>query len=321
MLGRDVLTGGETLRRKMLPALGLTLAAVALALVGASGASAQTPSPVLSTGASEFQPSASPGYLAWAEAPKTHPDRVNAYARPNGQPRIRMNAPGTYGFTTGGAIDGTTAVYGERLDAMQPGDLKFFDLVTGRRTDPPPGVNTTRYHEWGGSLAGDWLLFDRETISTSTERIVLFNLRTRQAKQLDIARGRAYAQAGSVRGNYAVWIKCSRSTRCNTYVHDISAGTTQAVPNPAHKAQYAASVTSGGVVYFAESSSVACGSGLALWRYPLGGVRTKVLSLGKGRDVSETSPLVNPDGSTTLFYDRYACRTGRADIFKVDLRP
>jgi hypothetical protein len=91
------------------------------------------------------------------------------------------------------------------------------------------------------------------------------------------------------------------------------------VPNPLRRSQYAVSTTAAGVVYFAESRSIDCGSALGLWRYPLGGTRTKLLSLPRGRDVSELSPLLNPDGSTTLFYDEFQCRTLTSDIFKLSL--
>jgi hypothetical protein len=306
----------EEILRRTLPAT-----ALAVLLVGCSASAAQTPVPVLATAAIESQPAAAAGWLAWSESPRTRPTQVSVYARATGQPRLRLNAPGTIAFTTGGAIDGTNVVYSERLDLDQPGDLRFFDLGTGARTDPPAGVNTARAHEWGGARSGDWLLFERETIATSTERIILFNLRTGQAKQLDVTSGRAYAQTGGMRGNYATWIRCSRQTRCTTYVHDIAAGTTVAVPNPSKRAQYAASVTATGVVYFAESRDINCGANVALWRYPVGGTRTKLLSIARGRDVSEMSALRNPDGSTSLFFDRYVCRTGAADILRLEVAP
>jgi len=297
------------------------LAAVVSALLAAPSAAAQTPIPVLATPALELQPAAGGPYFAWTEAPRAHPTRFNAYARSEGQRRFMLNARGTRGFTTGGAIDGTRLVYGQRPSTTKPGDLKLFDLVTRTRSNPPAGVNTRRNHEASGSLSGDWLLFFSETLSTSTERIVLFNLVTLEARQLDIARGRAYVQSGSVRGGYATWIKCPRSTRCNAYVYDIATRAKLRVPNPLRKSQYAASITAAGVVYFAESRSVDCGSSLALWRYPLGGTRTKLLSLSRGYDVSDLSPLVNVNGSTTLFYDRFRCRTGASDIFKLALAP
>jgi hypothetical protein len=292
------------------------------ALIGAPPAVAQQPSPVLATPASEMSPAAGGSYLAWTQGRTARPARFNAYAKREGQPKFRLNAPDTHGFTTGGAIDGTMLVYGQRPSLRKPGDLKLFNLLTRTRTDPPAGVNTRRNHEAIGSLSGEWLLFYRETLPTAIEqsaRIMLFNLVTREVRQLDIALGRTAVQPGAVRGNYATWIRCARPTRCNAYAYNIVTRAKLRVPNPLRRAQYAVSITAAGVVYFAESKSINCGSALGLWRYPLGGTRTKLLSLPRGRDVSDLSPLVNTDGSTTLFYDRFRCRTDTSDIFKVVL--
>jgi hypothetical protein len=272
-------------------------ALVAFSIVPPSDAAAQTPIPVLATRAVEAQPAAGGLYLAWIEAPGVRSTRFNAYARLEGQPRFRLNAPGTQGFTTGGAIDGARLVYGQ-VKGRRPGDLMLFDLVTRTRSSPPTGVNTRRSHESGGSLSGDWLLFTRGTRATLTARIVLFNLATGEARQLDIARGKTIVGAGAVRGGYATWVKCRRPTRCDTYVYDIAAG----------------------VVYFVESRRADCRPGVAaIWRYPLGGTQTRLLSLPRGRDPSDLSPLVNADGSTTLFYDSIRCRTGASDILKLVL--
>ena len=276
--------------------------------------------PVRATKADERQPAAAPGLLAWTEAPRAHRLRFGAYVRRDGGPRIRLNPRGTVGFTSGGAIDGTRVVFEQRRRFRSPGDLKVFDLATRRVGDPAPGVNTPE-HEKGASLSGRWLLFTR--ISNTTDEVVLLDLITGRTRRLAAAEGRASADSGTVAGNYAAWIKCPRRTRCNAYVADITTGAVTRVPNPRRRSQYAVSVTAAGVVYFAESRSIDCGSGLALWHYRLGADRLKLVSLPRGRDVSTTSPLVNADGSTTLFYDsvrfRPRCRDLGSDIVKIEV--
>jgi hypothetical protein len=296
----------------------LLAAAGAIPLIAAVAvAASQSPTPALKTAGDEREPAVDGSYLAWTEAPRAHPDRFRAYARKGGKPRFRVNRRGTVGFTWGGAIDGKRLVYGQARNARAQSDLKFFDLASRKRTGPPAGVNTARI-ENGASLSGDWLLFRREKRARSSFRIILFNPVTKEAITLDAAHLRRYAQPGNVGGNYATWIRCRRFTFCTTFVYDIAAGTRSRVPNPSHRAQYAASITAGGVVYFAESDGGNCGAHIALWRYPLGETRTKLISLPRDRDPLVTSPLVAA-GGTTLFFDGINCRTSRGDIFKLPL--
>jgi len=287
--------------------------------VASMTAASQPPVPVLATGADERYPAATDSFLAWAEAPKLHPHRFNVYVRPHGRPRFKANVRGTVGFVGAGAIDGTTLVYAQRPSFHAQADLKFLDLTTRTRSNPPGGVNTEQ-PEGAASLAGNWLLFSRGTPSTFTQRIILFNLATHKTKQLAVARGASYAQPGIVEGNYASWIECRNNRHCNAYVYDIAARSTRRLPNPLRRSQYAVAVTAAGVVYFAESRNINCGRDAALWRYPLGGTRTKLLSFPHNRDVADLDPVVNGT-TTTLFYDRFHCRTDTADIFKLALGP
>jgi hypothetical protein len=275
---------------------------------------------VLKTRADERYPAASASYVAWSQAPKAHPIRFAAFARRIGGGRVRLNAPGTLGLTYAGAIDGKRIVYRQHRNAHAPADLKLFNLATRKRSNPPPGVNTRR-QEKSASLSGNWLLFTRETTAFPTEKIILFNLATRKAIKLDAAKGRHnYVGSGTVEGSYATWSRCA-GAHCNVYVYDIASKTKVAVPNPLNRPQYADSVTAAGVVYFAESRNLNCGSNGEIWRYPLGGSREKLVSLPRGHDVAVTDPLFTADGSTTLFYDNFRCRADRADIFKLSLAP
>jgi hypothetical protein len=294
----------------------LGIAALAVGLTAAIAVAASTPTAVLKTRANELYPGASGSHLVWSQAPKAHPLAFTAYARKTGGRRIRLNAPGTLGLTSAGSIDGTRVVYRQHRNATTPANLKFFNLATRKRSNPPRGVNTKR-QEKNASISGNWLLFTREALNPYVAKVILFNLATRQSITLDAARGRRqYASSGTVQGNYASWAKCTNVPNCDVHVYDIASKTNSAIPNPLNRSQYAASVTADGVVYFGESKNINCGSDGAIWRYPLNGTREKLLSVPRGHDIAMTSPVV-ANGHTTLFFDNFRCRTDRADIFKL----
>jgi hypothetical protein len=293
------------------------LALVSLAL--ASAALALTPVGVRTTRLTEVEPAAAQGYLAWTQNSRAHPNRFSAFVKPQGGSSYRVNRGHTTAGTFGGAIDGTTLVYTQWPHyGTQNGDVKFFDLLTQTRS-APPGVNT-RKSENGASLSGDWLLFRRTAFRTSTERIILRNLLTQEQVLLDVTSGRRYAQPGNVAGNYAVWYRCPRLTLCNTYLYDIGTKTGTKLSNPGARAQYAPAVTDDGTVYLFESSNNACKNVRPrLFRYELGQPRERLLVLPRNRDPAVSSALVRGDGSTTLFFDRYNCRTDASDIYKVNV--
>jgi hypothetical protein len=256
--------------------------------------------------ASTIFPTGADGYRAWSASSDAAPLHFDAYVSTPGETPVRVNPGGTQAHV--GDIDGTTLVYSERRGRR--GDVKLYDLVAGPTAQPPAGINT-KADEWAPSLSGDRLLFGRA--SGSTERILLADLGTGAIRKLDSARGSRYVQPGRVSGNYAVWIRCRRSRRCSLFRHDLATGTTLRLPNPRGRAQYAASVTDDGTVYFVESRHVLCGARASLWRYR-DGVRTRLLALPGGRDVATTDPVANLDGTTTLVYDRIVCGTWRSHL-------
>lgn len=289
---------------------------------------APEPAPVLATDASEADPAPGRGYLAWTESTSQWPFQV--YVRRGGGEKVLVNEPGTFGFA--GGIDGTTVVYAERTARGAPSDIRFYDLARGTRTSAPAEVNTA-HNEFRPSLSGDWLLFGRRSVASGPAlhpileqqaagagrpswQVLLYNRATGELRRLDRARG-AYMQPGGVAGRYAVWASCPTFLRCTVHRYDIAARRKQAIPNPLGRAQYAASVTAAGTVYFAESRSVDCGPELRIWRYALEGPRTALVSFPDALGVFTTAALAGKGGRTTVFYDRYDCRSDLSDVYEV----
>ena len=294
-------------------------ASLLLALAGLMFAATIVPASAETTGvrttkAIETLPVPGSTFLAWTQAPASHPKRFGVFAKRRGQSKFRVSAKGAKGFTAGGAMDGSRLIYSQR--SGRRANLKMINLSTRNRIKVPARINTKK-HEWGASLSGNWVLFARSTFSSSTEQVFLFNLATKRKRLLVQTRGRAYSQPGSVSGNYASWIKCRRFSSCRAFRYDIAARTKTKIPNPNNKAQYATSVTSDGTVYYGESNNlITCRSRVNVYRKRLGDARRKLFSLRRGRDLSSTGPLVK--SNTSLYFDRFICRTGAADILKTD---
>jgi hypothetical protein len=298
-------------------AVSLALAAGTLAALvpGAAHAGPVQPEPVVATSAREIQPAAALGYLAWTTGPARRFNQRVLWLKPDGEPKFRVNPAGTTAYVGPGAFDGTTLVHSLRkLKAPTP-DLKLFDVVTKTRTNPPQGVNT-RQGECCASLSGDWLLFMR-SFANGRQQIILFNLATRVKRTVADVGPRVYVQPGSVEGDWAAWTRCQFSNRCATIRYNLTTKQRLVVANPQRKSQYAASVTADGTVYFAESSDINCGNGFGIWRYPVGGPRERLLTLPRRQDAIMTSPVVNPDDTVTVFFDRLRCATDTSDIYKV----
>ena len=293
----------------------LIVAAIGAALACVPVAAAYTPAAVVATPRIEKQPAAALGYLAYSEATRSRPNMFALFVKPAGTPRFRVNPAGTVAFV--GSIDGTTLAYAQRTPSGR-GQIKLFDLVARSWITTPAGVNTAA-HEGGPSLSGEWLFFSRAQRRdlSSPRRLILHHLPDGAQTQLDFGND-AYVQAGGLAGNYVVWTRCRFLNRCRTWLYDIGAGTKHILPNPLGKSQFAASVTADGTAYYAESGTIICTTRkvVRFWRQPLVGARELIGTIPRGRDTAVTSPIVMGDGSVEVFFDRFNCGTGAADIFK-----
>lgn len=285
----------------------------------ATTATAGIDPPVLDSKADEWQASASDGYLLWSQNTLRRPRHYDAFAKPDGEPKFRLNEGGTFGWGTG--VDGTTAVYQQAKQSRS--DVKMYDLVMRNRSNPPSGLNTDIW-EYGPTISGDFILFQRNNIGFVPEgrewqRVILFNTDTRRARVLDYESGVVpWIAPQQVNGDFAVWDRCSRGG-CNVFRHEVSAKKTMRIPNPLDKWQYAGAVASDGATYFVRAGK-GCGKNADLVRWSIGGPERGrvILSLPDGRDSYNLFLVENMDGSHTLYFSRVACRSGYADIYRLD---
>jgi hypothetical protein len=276
--------------------------------------------PVIDTNADEWQASASDGYLLWSRNTARRPRHYDAFAKPDGEPKFRLNPGGTFGWGTG--VDGTTGVYQQATRVRS--DIKMYDLVMRERSSPPRGLNTDVW-EYGPDISGDFILFQRNNIGYVSnpdrewQRVILFNTDNRRSRVLAYESGRSpWLAPGQVNGDFAVWDRCS-GNGCNAYRHEISAKDSMRIPNPSDKWQYAPAVGPDGATYFVRSGK-GCGKNVAIVRWTEGGPDRGevILSLRDGRDASELFILENMDGSDTLYFSRTVCKTGYGDIYMLD---
>ena len=285
-----------------------------LVLAAEVRAGALTSRPVRTSALSEVSPAAHRRHLAWSQTSRAHPRHYNLFVKPAGKRRFRVNAPGTRAFAHG-TIVGHVLAYSERRGGDS--NIKFLNLRTRNRTNPPRGVNTAR-REFSPSRSGHWLLFERSRRNGSHQRILLRNLRNRAQRLLAKGDGGSHwAQPGTVNGHFATYVKCRRLTRCNVVRYNIRTRNRTRVPNPKGRAQFAASITRRGTVFFAESSNLTCGHFVGIWRYPRGGPRKRLYLFPDGQDTSATAPVARRNGSKTIFFDRFRCRTSSGDIYKL----
>jgi hypothetical protein len=267
---------------------------------------------VKATTAQELGPSADATHFAWSQYPRSGRGFVSLFLQETGGPRVRANRPGTHGW--GGSFVGGSMVYQEASGRQS--NLQLYDVVTGVRSPPPPGVNTLAW-EWGPTMTADHLLFGRVLINQRIDRVLLRDLGTGSTLIVDQIRFKnGLVWAGQVSGNYAVWYRCANSTRrCDVRMRDIAAGTTTTIPNPGRQ-QYSPAVLGDGTVYFIRSRR-GCGNTVQLVRRPLGGPSKVIASVGAGRDVQRTFALQRADGTTSVYFDRIRCATRAWDVFSV----
>ena len=263
----------------------------------------------------ETVPTANATYLAWTQNSKRHPKHHDVYARAFGQSseKFKVNAKNTSGFTGGIDHSTDTLVYTQVRHGQA--DLKLFNLGTKARLGVP-GANTTAT-EFFPTMSGNEILFSRYTNATSKYSIQLYDRVSHTTTQL--WSGSAFAAAGQVNGNWAVWNVCPNGSPCNVYRYNVSTQKTIRVPNLQGLDQYAPTVTPGGTVFFARSGTDFTAHN-RLIRYPFGGPSEIVLAMEGGTGIGSMFAYTGAGPSTTIYYDRFDKAANQWDIFDL-VRP
>jgi hypothetical protein len=294
-------------------AAALALAAALLAPATAAAAPLQTaavkakPPPVNEESASQAT-----GALDWVQNSKLHPHLYNVYAQVNGGARFRVNPVNTQaGLGTG--IDGHTLAFTQLHGGKS--SIRLFDLQTRRESGPPAGVNTPNAED-EPTVSGGWLLYHRiEQGSSPGQQVLLTNVSTGATRTLASVPGRlGFLEAGQVNGDWAVWTQSVNGSRFNVWRYQISTRTTVLVPNPANKVHSAAAVNPNGTVYFEQSGS-ACGSGVTVEEYPVGGPVSALGTLPAGIDLFHPF-LYEHSPTDDYLFARVHCTGGATDVYK-----
>jgi Tol biopolymer transport system component len=298
--------------------LGWRVGAAGLVVVGLVGvatawATLLTPEPVVTAKGRQIHPSAAPAgaYLAYAQSRPGHPDVFDAYVKPAGTPRYKLNTRGQ-GFA--GGIDGTTLIWQSVRNGQS--DLRLFDLASHTRS-VPAGVNTRR-REFAPTISGDWILYGQTWGRAPNWRVILHNTNTSETRILDerVNRPRTQVSPGQVNGDYATWESINdRTSVLNVFLYQISTATTTKLPRPRGKLQYLPSVTPAGTVFYLRAGF---GCGHDVLREYAAGVDTPLARLPRDYDAL-TNPFAVDEGGgvTSVYFDRVQCSTGKSHIYKI----
>jgi hypothetical protein len=295
--------------------LGMRLAAlISLACVLTVTAAASTPPripfPVRTDPALlEQSPAASGNYLAWAQS-STSRRHFDVLAQVNGGRPFKVNARGTQGRP--GSISGRILAYQEWRGGRS--DIRLFDFVGRKRTNPARGVNTPSW-ESRPSLSGRWLFFNRRNGRTKVELVLLRNLRTGRQIVLDRARPPERVLVQQLAGRYAVWTYCRY--RCFVVGYDRTSGKRIRPPSSGipESSDYAASVLADGTIYFVRGSMFCdAGSlGAVLIRYRKGTGSERFLDFDRVMPLALDASV--HDGTPVVYFDRGPCKG--EDIYRV----
>jgi hypothetical protein len=303
---------------------GFLLVAVTAVVLGGAGVAHAllTPQGVKTSRAQELTPAADftatgTALLGWSQTTRAHPRRFDAFFQQAGHARVKLNTRG-HGFL--GGIEEPLVIYQQVV--RDESAVRVYDFGTGMRS-APTGVNSADW-DWAPDISDDWILFGRDD-DQSHDQWVLLQSRSQPTQLVleTIHLNNEQLYPGQVNGNFVVWTYCG--LECDVRKWEIPADPTQGdvVPETLQKAathQYAAAVTSTGVVYLVRSGD-GCGVTLRVVRFgptdPAEG--TVIASIPAGKDVGGDGGYVREraDGSVEFFFDRVDCSSGRWDIYKV----
>ncbi len=299
--------------------LGIGVAALAaLSTASLAWATLLTPTLVLGGTGNQLYPSATPaGTFVGFSANRPGANLYDAYVKPSGGAPIKVNRSGT-GYT--GGFDGTIFIYQHVVGSQS--DIGLYDTGSTAHT-LPTGVNTAAW-EWSPTLSGDWILFGRRNLNSKpiSDRVVLRNELTSETRILEeqITAPDKLLTPGQVNGDYASWDRWVYAARTGTVVrYQISAQTKFTVPRPAGKIQYASSVDPAGDLFYVRSG-LGCGKQVVIRENVPGVSDVTLATVPAGFDVFKTYAVDEGGGTTSLYFDRFNCATGKGgNVYKVTI--
>lgn len=268
----------------------------------------------------EYGPAVSADYFAWTHNSRLKRGHYNLFAQamvsgsPTG-PVTRVNISNSQGYT--GGIAGTRLAYQQITNGRRQSDIRYFNLASHRRSNPPVGVNTKRW-EYEPQITPGYLLFARYAHRAS--HIILWNLTNNSHTTLLTIplnrHGTAFVETGQLNGDYATFYACRNRTHCSVYLYTISPATLTHIPHPTGLLDYYPAVSSTGTLYFARSGSYSCGKTVQLMQLPLGGTATSLNAFHPGTDLGPMQTF-NDGTNDQVNYTRIACVSNGWDIYRV----
>lgn len=298
--------------KKWRRALVVPILAVTVAL--ANVASAATPVKVLATDRNEIDPSAEGGYLAYALGRRASPNKFDAYLKPPGAPRIKLNVAGTQGYHPN--LDLGNPRFGDALVFVQRNangaDIKIWDVDSGGRSNPPAGVNTSA-GESKPTLDENFLLFGRGPAKQYyMTRVILFDLTLNTGTVLDTAPTNGIVYPGNVNGDWATWTECSPSD-CRAWRYQISTESETEVPSSA-RLIYTSVIGLDGTVWYVQSA-IGCGANVKIRRDAINGPPTTWVDFPDRVDANISDLL---EGTRRVYFSRVRCsNVNNWDLYRV----
>lgn len=212
----------------------------------------------------------------------------------------RVNPAGENGAN--GDIVGNVLVYQEFEERRSC--IRFFDLETGERSDPPQGVNTKHWEYWPTMTRPEAAVRPSRAAGPCAARGPVRPLVRRGDGAREGPRAARVPRTGSGQRRLGGLVAVRRPVRV-VVRYEISTGERELIDGPNGEDHHSPSVGARGTVFHARGGD-RCGDRVRLVREPLEG-REKVLwRLPNGDDIGRTHVQTRPHGTTVLF-DHFGC--------------
>jgi hypothetical protein len=279
-----------------------------------------TPVKVMGGPGEQHSPSSNGTYLAWTTYVN---NTLNVYVKtlPDGAPE-RVNQAGTSAEIATFIGSSNVLVY-EQWSRTARGDLYFYDVSTGARTEAPAAVNSSRTWEFSPMASDNFLLFERFKWSYSgtllESALLLYERNSGVITTLEEGQSNYYRPtfAGAT---YVAWTVCG-SVGCAIHYWSAEGGE-QVQPSVPGRDQYSAWIDEATEqVYYVRAKPPTCGKLVTIRRSTLGSSASTLLaSLPRGIDTGENLSLAT-DLATSgqdLYFERWSCRRETGDIYALE---